>query len=967
MDIEFGWCLDGATWADAVTASDGPDKAGAALGRIRLGPRGLLRLLQTRLGLSHPGADPAVRIAQHLASVLGADHAWCRRSLAVDPWATARELLALRDAAVEAGWDPFAHEGPLPPRLDALRAIERARRETGAVLSAGVADDLVEVLDLLASEPGWPLGITSLACQECPEDLPGLWGALLSALADAGVPLTVQSGAPSAPPRLEIIRCDDEWEAATVAARFVAGFGGNGPAALLATEDTIALDAQLHRRGRPAVGRAQGGQDRARQQILPLFLALAIAPVDVHQLAALLDLRVVDAPEPGAQPIGLVPARARAALLSALAQEPGVGGEAWRSALDSLRREAEASPGDRAAVTAHEAARAIDELVRSPLPAQDARPSALRARLPWLRDRLRAVGHLDTALTPTITQITAFDQVLTLLEDSPLSPRMLQGIVASCGGTAPSPFARREAGGPPVALRPAHLQARGGTVLWWGATESRTAPPTVWDADEIAVLRKAGASPADPQAAARLETAADLRGLASAGTLVVVHADRRLETDQPLTSLLAHLATGAIAAQGGDAGAAVSEDPDADASASAEAAEVEKRLEARTRTPQDLASGPVWELAGSRLDLAPAAEEENVEATRSRIGPGDSADAASARDLSRTAGARLDHLLPERLSYSQAETLIGCRQKWTYRYGLGLRPGSASDLPTGNRMIGTLVHAVVERLVRERDAAGATGAASPWPPDDAAIGAAFDALVPHLASELDLPGRSVLRARVRDTALRSLAAFFGTLEAAGHRIVDVETDFDEPLPLTVDGAPRTVAFRGARDVDTVDAAGHRGVIDLKWTDSRTKHAELYDRGEAIQLASYAWSIDRDGADVGAEPPSLAYFLLQQGEFVSEDTDLDGRRRTPFDPSDAWRRLVAEVEAACAEVGTGRISARPAQELLDRGMDLGTPWKARHRVLEEVASVEHDAGGIWINARCDYCEFTTLCGIGKDLS
>src|SRR5690625_6908848 len=99
-----------------------------------MGPRALLQLLQTRLGLTRPPVEGAVRIAQylrlierHLATPSGARSFWPARSFAVGPWSTASQLLRWRDATVEAGWRVGAqpaerHEG-LPTRLDARRVV----------------------------------------------------------------------------------------------------------------------------------------------------------------------------------------------------------------------------------------------------------------------------------------------------------------------------------------------------------------------------------------------------------------------------------------------------------------------------------------------------------------------------------------------------------------------------------------------------------------------------------------------------------------------------------------------------------------------------------------------------------------------------------------------------------------------------------------------------------------------------
>src|SRR5699024_7306635 len=93
MQIEFGWCLDGASWADAAS--------GGAAGRLRVGPRGLLGILQTRLALSRPAVDQAVRIAQYLRLVeqcvqspADREGFWPARSFALDPWSTASAAAA---------------------------------------------------------------------------------------------------------------------------------------------------------------------------------------------------------------------------------------------------------------------------------------------------------------------------------------------------------------------------------------------------------------------------------------------------------------------------------------------------------------------------------------------------------------------------------------------------------------------------------------------------------------------------------------------------------------------------------------------------------------------------------------------------------------------------------------------------------------------------------------------------------
>lgn len=65
MIIEFGWGLDGASWSAGRSAA-----AGYAI----MGPHALVALLQTRLGLTHPGVEQPLRIAQYRELLRAADH-----------------------------------------------------------------------------------------------------------------------------------------------------------------------------------------------------------------------------------------------------------------------------------------------------------------------------------------------------------------------------------------------------------------------------------------------------------------------------------------------------------------------------------------------------------------------------------------------------------------------------------------------------------------------------------------------------------------------------------------------------------------------------------------------------------------------------------------------------------------------------------------------------------------------------
>ena len=768
-------------------------------------------------------------------------------------------------------------------------------------------------MDLLDQEVSWPLGIDALICHEPPAQLPGLWPRLLELLERAGVHLEAAGTEDAARrPELLVLEAEDEWTAAEAAARFLAGREAD-ELQVLAGADTIVLDQELHRRGLPALGVASPAPHRTALQVLPLFLSIITAPVDVQQLAAFLDLRVLDAPEDGREHVGLVPARVRSRLLDALAQEPGTGGAHWRRALAEIAADEEVSAGGREFVAA------LDALVTDPIPLEQLTPARLRTAVAPLGARLRALGQGDPSLTRASAHLQVLLEVLETLEEGrPLAERELSQMVAAAGGRASSPFARPEASAAWRACsRPAQLLARGGDVLWWGADREDSRTSVMWDAAEVEALTALGAHLLEPARQAALSTDAGLAGLRGAARIIAVRTRRRAEQATAPHALLAHLA-----AERTEPGQGVAE-----------------VLEQHTLTPEQTLAGTEFALADSRRPLTVPAAVPPPEAPT---------------DLTKQV-APAPHLVPRTLSYSQAEDLLGCRQKWTYKNGLQIRAASVAQVPTGNRMIGTLVHAVVEELVASAESEHRTG-----PPSAQRIREEITAQVPRLASELLLPGREVELARMREQAVRSLVEFFDRLSVAGLVITAVESGFEEQLTLHLRRGDVTVPFRGFIDVLAEDAAGAPTVIDLKWTFAAKKYPELFESGEALQLAAYAWPLHDERTDAG-------YFLLSQGEFVAANPALDPHGRPTLDVEELWSRGVDGMTAALEAIGEGEVDAASGQILLDAGQDLSTARSDAKKTYEAARESARARGSLVVDARCDFCDFSLLCGMRGDRS
>ncbi len=282
MRISFGLALDSGAWPDEL-ASAGPT-ARASFGTLALGPRGLLALLETHLGLPRAELGRSVRVAAMQSAVAARrGTAFYDRSYAVDPLGVAEFLLARRDELVLAGWTGAATTGAGQglSRVRELAALETpfqeacARAGDGAASGAGFPDRLADaVRELRQRDAGTPvLPIARIECVTPASLLPGLWREVLDVLQAGGAELSwteppppaaspdsdlgriqaaLEEGSPKAEVRadgsLAYLRAASPGEAAELVAALAAQPVGTTPAA----------DAgQPAPSARPAVGQGQ--------------------------------------------------------------------------------------------------------------------------------------------------------------------------------------------------------------------------------------------------------------------------------------------------------------------------------------------------------------------------------------------------------------------------------------------------------------------------------------------------------------------------------------------------------------------------------------------------------------------------------------------------------------------------------------------------------------------------------------
>lgn len=968
MRIVFGWNLDQAPW---LTAGAGTT--------VVTGPRGMLGILQTRLGTARPSVDRSRRTAQYRSLLARANHPWFHRSFTDDPWNTAHRLLQMRDEAVEAGWDAHSDDRDLSahPRLHALAAVEElvvlgSVHDPNATLTPGPADDLREVLNLLRQNgTDWPLGVTTLELRDQRGSLSQVWQDILDAIESAGVTVT-QSEECSGSPTLTVVRGREQWSTAEAAARLLVHLPNRERLCIVAGDSTAVLDQQLARRQTPTLG-VPGSSTTPSARVLPVFLSAVLPPTDVRRVAEFLHLSFGSTDrgitDGGSRAKKLVPPAVGTPLIEALSQEPGLSDDpesAWMSALHTLREQALSNPDS--ASTTWDTASALDSFLRAAPPVIDndeVTLSTLTPALDWLATRLRRLtvnpgtrteggatadpSTTDPFISEAATHLASFRAALDRLGTESVRTRELFDVAEACAPTSASVLTSAQAADWTVVTDPASVPAGTDTIVWWCSRRNDTPATESWDPAELAFVAEGGTHIATAADRERLRQAGELRGIRAAARLVCFCPETLRGEPVALHPVLSRLAEGIA-----------TEHPERFSSTSVDQVLTDPRVK---RTVADLvdvkrfdstsSDAALWRLLGITVPLS------IVDAVRSE----------RPQRVSRTLDGDFTHLLPESLSFTQIDTILSDPQEWVLSKALGLGRGFTFDLPTGNRMIGTLVHAVVEDLVRS----GAASNGTPLVEDT--VASTLDRLVPRFAAELLLPGQLARRIAVRSLASASVLRLFDEAQRRGFVITGAEVDFTYGWTLTIAGTPRSILLRGQRDLEGVFADGRPVIIDLKWANSDKRYRSMIHDGEAVQLSVYSRTSDAQAQT----RPLTAYFMLKQGRFVSTDSGLDSLTAGGADPLDdegnglggdpagLWPIIEESVEYALSNIVAGRFDSPNADIHAALEAIPGDAERAVDKALNEFKKEELSEGRLFVSRRQTFSDFTLIYGIAGDHS
>ena len=248
FEITFGMALDGARWVDVP----------ASIGKMKCGPLGMLKFLETRYALGGVAASEFERVDAYIRKIQAADCDWCRKSFAIDPWSTATALLAWRDELVTLKWDRRSCGDSV--RVAALAQIEAA----GPELPLGMADRLARLLAAATRKIA-----AELTLADDFEDLPLIWREILSACFEGWktVPRPER-----AMPEITVVKGVNEISLARDVARYLSA-GGAERVAVISEFDTQVLDAEMKRLGLPTFG--ESDSSRERRPIQAMIAALS--------------------------------------------------------------------------------------------------------------------------------------------------------------------------------------------------------------------------------------------------------------------------------------------------------------------------------------------------------------------------------------------------------------------------------------------------------------------------------------------------------------------------------------------------------------------------------------------------------------------------------------------------------------------------------------------------------------------
>jgi len=462
-----------------------------------VGPQGLLRLLESRLGLTLRDSDNEhLRIEQYRQALLhyAEDHAeaFYISAFEADELATAEDLLSRRDELVLSGWD-FAINDATPPRLRQMAAIEHFLHTGNLSLSAGYADRFTTVLEYINRRH---CNLSAVFLCEMPAQLPAHFQRLFDELAKNGVTLHKPAGTEGQAPAdtdlgmfqrrlveqlpstlrvplksdgsLLILRGQRESDLAAYVAQLMRRSESFRPLCLIA-DKRRSLDDALIQEGLPSMGLLATSLSRPTLQVLKLVPAFLWQPVDPYKIMEFVSLPVKPLDEELSHRIA-----------AQMAATPGINSDSWFAMIPRYFDELEESgnrPGGLSAGAIRKQYEFWFERRRYDL--HQAVPKAEAIDIfdyleQWAWKTFDEGGGKNQSLLALNLQARRVRELLEALPETALTNLALERIVRTIYQPAPAQFNAVEIGAPAIIHQPGALFGACDELMWWNFLQLET-------------------------------------------------------------------------------------------------------------------------------------------------------------------------------------------------------------------------------------------------------------------------------------------------------------------------------------------------------------------------------------------------------------------------------------------------------------------------------------------------------------
>ena len=767
MEVVLGLHLDGQRSLKKQNSFD----------RLVLGPSGFLSQLELYVGLSARRPGKLLRVIHFRKALRRLDNGrrFYSRSLKIDDFGVAAELLEWRDDLYLHGWDGTFRNTPVSRRLADLAEVETCLR--GERFAPGNGERLAAVAAALEK---FETPVTSVELLEPLERHPPLWRRVLRLLpcryrepsagpaAAEGTALHALQHSLLSPLGNDLpgpFGPDASLRAVTAdtplaAAGHVAGeLHRRGDVLLMNGGESGVLDEVLEAEGYPRQALQAPGKNLPALQLLPLLLRLRREPLDVDALLAFLTL-----PE---QLSPLDPELSEP-LARTLAGSPGTGGSRWRKVLDEYLRREDARAGE----TVSELHRWIDG--RKARYDEPASLEELKSCAELVRDFFKCRKEESEQRALQILHGGGYDQASTfadaieaLLEqgETTLGSHQVDQLLAQASvGT--NNLRPREAGSVPDTSHPGAVGEPFDHVIWWWAATPSLDQDSVWLTSERLFLEREGVAVPSPEQVLAWEASDWLRPvLAARGSLLLVlppEGEERHPLWLKIASILPSLSVEQI-----ESGF---ERPETERKAA-----VPKRVLPKKKA--------VWKLSGGNLS------PEGV------------------------------------FSPTSLETFIAAPSRWFLEHVARIVPSRRIEPARGPLLYGNLAHRLTEELVALfREERGTPADFGGW------FDSAFDQLVRREGAVLLMPGRSAELENFRFLLRNALQRLSPVLLEQGRNGIHAEH--------ALEGSVNGHRMRGRADLLLFDRDNEPSVIDMKWGRAEDRRRSMQ-AGLHIQLLAYA--------------------------------------------------------------------------------------------------------------------------------